>query len=130
MLQKGKYMELAADYRKQALTALSDTENALIAIKETEQQLKLQGDAVAAARRALTAAEARLREGTIDIVTLSTTEIAWFQNQDTLEQVRLAHFQAATSLYQALGGGWEPTTAEAEIARANQVYLADKGPWP
>jgi NodT family efflux transporter outer membrane factor (OMF) lipoprotein len=129
-LQKGKYAELAADYRKQTLTALSDTENALIAITQTGRQLQLQADSVGAARRALEAAQARLREGTIDIVTLSTTETAYFQNQDTLEQVRLAHFEAATSLYQALGGGWTPTNREVEIARADQAYHEDKGPWP
>ncbi len=129
-LQKGKFAELAADYRKQTLTALSDTENALIAIAQTARQFKLQEDSVSAARRALTAAQARLREGTIDIVTLSTTETAYFQNQDTLEQVRLAHFEAATSLYQALGGGWEPTNREVEIARADAAYEEDKGPWP
>jgi outer membrane protein, multidrug efflux system len=130
MLQQGKYAELAANYRKQTLTALSDTENALIAISQTGRQLQLQADAVAAAKRALDAAQARLREGTIDIVTLSTTETAYFQNQDTLEQVRLAHFVAATSLYQALGGGWAPTNREVEIARADAAYQEDKGPWP
>ncbi len=129
-LQQDKYAELAADYRKQTLTALSDTENALIAISQTGRQLQLQADAVGAAKRALDAAEARLREGTIDIVTLSTTETAYFQNQDTLEQVRLAHFEAATSLYQALGGGWAPTNREVEIARADAAYQEDKGPWP
>jgi outer membrane protein TolC len=92
--------------------------------------MKLQEDAVAAAKRALDAAQARLREGTIDIVTLSTTETSFFQNQDTLEQVRLAHFEAATSLYQALGGGWAPTNREVEIARADAAYQEDKGPWP
>ena len=93
--------------------------------------MKLQSDAVAAASRALEAAEATLREGTIDIVTLShDAKPTYFQTQDTLEQVRLAHFQAATSLYQALGGGWAPTTREVEIARANAAYEADKGPWP
>ena len=129
-LQQGKYAELAADYHKQTLTALSDTENALIAISQTGRQMKLQEDAVAAAKRALDAAQARLREGTIDIVTLSTTETSFFQNQDTLEQVRLAHFEAATSLYQALGGGWAPTNREVEIARADAAYQEDKGPWP
>jgi NodT family efflux transporter outer membrane factor (OMF) lipoprotein len=130
LLQQGKYSELAADYRKQVLTALSDTENALIAIAQTERQLKLQLDSVNAAQRALTAAQARLREGTIDIVTLSTTETNYFQAQTTLEQVRLAHFEAATTFYQALGGGWSPTSREAEIARADEAYSADKGPWP
>ncbi len=129
-LQKGRYVELAALYRKQILTALSDTENALIAVAETRRQLEAQGVAVAAARRAYQAAEARLREGTIDIITLSTTETTYFQAQDVLAQVRLAHFQAATSLYQALGGGWSPTTREWEIARATIAYESDKGPWP
>jgi outer membrane protein, multidrug efflux system len=129
-LQQGKYAELAADYRKQTLTALSDTENALIAITQDSRQLKLQEDAVDAAKRALNAAQARLREGTIDIVTLATTETAYFTNQQTLEQVRLAYFEAATTFYQALGGGWSPTTRAAEIARANEAFAADRGPWP
>ncbi len=43
-LQQGKFAELAADYRKQTLTALSDTENALIAIAQTSRQLRLEED--------------------------------------------------------------------------------------
>lgn len=129
-LQKGRYAELAALYRKQILTALSDVENALIAEKETAKQVQLQGVAAAAAKRAFQAADMRLREGTIDIITLSTTETNLFQAQDQLALSRLAHFQAATSLYQALGGGWSPTTRDAEIAKANAAYEANKGPWP
>lgn len=130
MFAKARYAELAALYQKQILTALSDVENALIAVWETARQLKLQGQAVAAARRAYQAADMRLREGTIDIVTLSTTETTLFQNLDTLAQVRLAHFQAATSLYQALGGGWTDVARALEIANATAAYEADKGPWP
>jgi outer membrane protein, multidrug efflux system len=130
MLQQGKFSELAANYRKQILTALSDTENAMIAITETGKELKIEEEGVDAARRALDAAKARLREGTIDIVTLSTTQNTYFQNLYTLEQTRLLHFQAASSLYQALGGGWSPTTREREIAAANAAYEADKGFFP
>lgn len=127
---KGRYAELAALYRKQILTALSDTENALIAVKEQEAALKAQAAAAAAAQRALTAAEMRLQEGTIDIITLSTTQTTLFQAQDQLAVVRLNYFQAATSLYQALGGGWAPTTRDAEVAQANSAYEADKGLFP
>ncbi|MGJ0425426.1 efflux transporter outer membrane subunit [Methylocystis sp.] len=129
-LQKGRYSELAALYRKQILTALSDTENALIAIRETDRQMKFLSVAVTAARRALEAAEMTLREGTIDIVTLAQTQTSYFQTQEQLAIARLSHFQAATSLYQALGGGWGPTTREIEIARSNAAYEADRGPWP
>ena len=130
MLNQGRYAELAALYHKQILTALSDTENALIAVSETARQLKLEGEAVGAARRAYQAAEMRLREGTIDIVTLSTTETTLFQNMDILAQVRLAYFQTATSLYQALGGGWDSLARAVEIANSQAAYEADKGPWP
>jgi multidrug efflux system outer membrane protein len=130
LLQKGRYAELAQTYQKQILTAFADAENALIAIEETRRQLKLQGEAAAAARRAYEVAEARLREGTIDIITLSTTETTLFQSQDVLAQVRLAHFQAATSLYQALGGGWSGVTRAVEIASEDAAYESEKGPWP
>ena len=63
-------------------------------------------------------------------MTLATVEIAYFQNQDLLVQARFAYLQAAVSLYQAVGGGWSPTTREVEIARANESYEANKGPWP
>ena len=129
-LQKGGYSELAALYHKQILTALSDVENALIAIRETERGLRSQTLATDSARRAYLAAAARLAEGTIDIVTLATVETAYFQNQDLLVQARFAYLQAAVSLYQAVGGGWSPTTREVEIARANESYEANKGPWP
>jgi outer membrane protein, multidrug efflux system len=129
-LQKGRYAELAALYRKQILSALTDVENSLIAIQETERGLHLESEATDAARRAYLAANARLAQGTIDIVTLSTTETTYFQNEDLLVQARLAHLEAAVALFQALGGGWSPTTREIEIARANEAYEAEKGPWP
>lgn len=129
-LQKGRYEELANLYRKQILAALTDVENALVAARETERQVKLQSAAVAAWRRAYATAAARLREGTIDIVTLATTQTSLFQSQDRLAQARLARARAATSLYQALGGGWSSTTREIEIAQANQAYEENKGPWP
>jgi len=129
-LQQGRYAELAALYRKQIISALSDVENALIAVKEMGLQLKLQGQAVAAAKRAFEAADMRMQEGTIDIITLSVTQNDYFTAQEQEVIVRLNYFQAATSLYQALGGGWSPTTRDAEIAHANSAYDSEKGPWP
>jgi outer membrane protein TolC len=72
----------------------------------------------------------RLQEGIIDVVAMSVTQNDYFTAQDQEAVVRLNHFQAATSLYQALGGGWSPTTRNAEIARANAAYDENKGPWP
>ena len=62
-------------------------------------------------------AENRLREGTVDLVTVLQTQQTLFQAEDALVQARLAHVQAIVSLYQALGGGWSPKPVEAANAR-------------
>lgn len=106
-LAKGHETELLQDYRKTVVTALSDVENALVAVQQTTAHERLQLDVVAAARRASQITQERLREGTIDVVTLLNTQLTLFQAQDQLTQVRLQKFQAYVSLFQALGGGWE-----------------------
>ncbi len=105
-LQKGKQDELLAAYRKSIISAFSDVENALIAVRLTSEHEWLQANAVASSRKAYQITEERLREGTIDIVTLLTTQQTLFQSQDLLIQIRLQRFQAIVSLYQALGGGF------------------------
>lgn len=56
-------------------------------------------------QRAFDISEQRLREGTVDLVTVLQTQQTLYQAQDMLAQARLAHVQAIVSLYQALGGG-------------------------
>jgi NodT family efflux transporter outer membrane factor (OMF) lipoprotein len=114
--QKGLYRELLEQYRKQILTAFADVENGLIALRKTGETLRLQGEAVAASRRGYEAATLLLKGGTIDIVTLATTENAYFQALNAEVQARAAYYQAATTLYQALGGGWEQ---DERLAAAN-----------
>ncbi len=107
---RAKQDELLQTYRKTVVSAFADVDNALIAIKQSAERLRLQRAVVVASRRAFDLSEQRLRAGTIDIVTLLNTELTLFQAEDTLAQVQLARFQAIISLYQALGGGWLPRT--------------------
>jgi NodT family efflux transporter outer membrane factor (OMF) lipoprotein len=105
-LARGREIELLEDYRKTIVTALSDVENALIAVQQSVLHERLQLAVVASARRASQITQERLREGTIDVVTLLNTQLTLFQAQDQLTQVRLQKFQAYVSLFQSLGGGW------------------------
>ncbi|MDR3497210.1 MAG: efflux transporter outer membrane subunit [Ancalomicrobiaceae bacterium] len=104
--QRGLYIELLQTYKKAIISAFSDVESALVAVRKTSEHLRLQMAVVEASRRAYQISEQRLREGTIDIVTLSQTQSTLFQAQDQLVQIRLQRLQAVVSLYQALGGGW------------------------
>jgi NodT family efflux transporter outer membrane factor (OMF) lipoprotein len=100
--------ELLQIYRKTVVQAFADVDNALMSIRQTTEKLRLQREVVAASRRAFQLSEQQLRAGTADIVTVLNTQLTLFQAEDSLSQAQLARLLAIVSLYQALGGGWEP----------------------
>ncbi|MBV9260150.1 MAG: efflux transporter outer membrane subunit [Pseudolabrys sp.] len=107
-LTKGRQDELLQNYRKSVISAFVDVENALTSVRETARREQLQQEVVNSSRRAFDISEQRLREGTVDLVTVLQTQQTLYQALDTLAQTRLARFQSIVSLYQALGGGWLP----------------------
>jgi NodT family efflux transporter outer membrane factor (OMF) lipoprotein len=119
--QKGRREELLLEYRKAVISGFADVDIALTAVKQQAEFERLQRQVVDASRRAFNIAETRLREGTVDLITVLQTQQTLFQAVDALVQARLARLQAIVSLYQALGGGWPP--ADAEIMAATGGYL-------
>ncbi|WKA32025.1 efflux transporter outer membrane subunit [Bradyrhizobium roseum] len=107
-LTKARQDELLQTYRKTVVQAFADVDNALYSIRQTTERLRLQREVVAASRRAFQLSEQQLRAGTSDIVTVLNTQLTLFQAEDALSQAQLARLLAIVSLYQALGGGWEP----------------------
>jgi len=116
-LQKGKQDELLQTYRKAVISGFADVENALDGIRRTAERERLQREVVTSSRRAFDISEQRLREGTVDLVTVLQTQQTLYQAEDVLAQARLDHVNAIVSLYQALGGGWSPKPVEAANAR-------------
>jgi multidrug efflux system outer membrane protein len=105
-LAKGQQLAALETYRKSILSAFGDVERALIAVADTTEQERLQRLVVASSRRAFELSETRLREGTIDLVTLLQTQQTLFTAEDNLAIVRFSRMQAILSLFQALGGSW------------------------
>jgi NodT family efflux transporter outer membrane factor (OMF) lipoprotein len=116
-LQKGLQDQLLQNYRKAVISAFTDVDKALIAIRQTAQTERLQRDVVVSSRRAFELSEQQLRAGTLNLITLLQVQQTLFQAEDALSQTRLARLQAIVSLYQALGGGWLPKPVETSDAR-------------
>jgi multidrug efflux system outer membrane protein len=95
-------------YRKAVLSAFADVEKALIALQKFTVQERLQQDVVNASQQAFDVAEKQLNGGTVNLVTVLQAEQTLFTAQNNLVLVRLNKLLAATSLFQALGGGWTP----------------------
>jgi outer membrane protein, multidrug efflux system len=104
---KGRFRELLADYHKAVISAFGNTQDSLTEVHETAEQLLRQDRATQSARRAYDFSQQQFHAGTINILTVLTTETALLTAQDTQAQVRLARLAALVSLYQALGGGWD-----------------------
>jgi outer membrane protein, multidrug efflux system len=105
---KGLQVQYLQAYRKAVLSAFADVEKALVALTQFTRQEKLQADAVAASRKAFDVSETQFRGGTVNLLTVLRNEQALFTAENTLVLVRLNKYLAASSLFQALGGGWTP----------------------
>jgi multidrug efflux system outer membrane protein len=114
---KGVQLQNLQAYRKSVLAAFSDVEQALIALQKFTLQEKLQNDVVTSSRKAFEVAETQFRGGTVALITVLQTEQTLFTAENNLITVRLNKLLAASSLFQALGGGWTPqgTLATASV---------------
>jgi outer membrane protein TolC len=61
-------------------------------------------------------ADAQFRAGTIDLLTVLTTQSTLFNARLALAQARTSRLRAAATLFTALGGGW--TVESVRLAQA------------
>ena len=111
-LAVGRQDELLQLYRKAIVNGFADVERALIAVQQTALRERLQREVVASSRKAFDISETRLREGTIDQVTLLQTQQTLFTALDILAQAQFDRLNAVVSLFEALGGGWQKPKLE------------------
>lgn len=111
---KGLQLQYLQSYRQAILSAFADVEKALVALEQTNLQVKLQGDVVSSSRTAFQVAESQLAGGTTTLVAVLQAQQTFFTAENGLAQVRLQRLIAVTSLFQALGGGWGSATGEAQ----------------
>src|SRR5580704_19088925 len=117
---KGVQLQFLQAYRKAVLLAFTDVEQSLVALAQFTRQEKLQTDVVTASQRAFDVSETQYRGGTVNLLTVLQTQQTLFTAQTLLVQVRLSKLLAASSLFQALGGGWTPNGTLAALPPQGQ----------
>ncbi|HAK88315.1 MAG TPA: hypothetical protein DHV16_04760 [Nitrospiraceae bacterium] len=103
---KARYEELVYNYHKAVVSAFTDTENALVAVRELGEQEKFYADAVINAQKAYDISETQYSHGLVDYTTVLKTEEALLNSRNAQIQARGNKLTALTGLYKALGGGW------------------------
>jgi len=110
-LTRAQQEELLIAYRRAILEALADVETTLAALRETTEQVGLLQEAETRASRAYNIAEAQLRGGVVNLITVLQTQQTLFTARRNLSTARLNLFQSSVGLFRALGGGWGGTSA-------------------
>ncbi|HYE36324.1 efflux transporter outer membrane subunit [Methylocaldum sp.] len=114
-----------ASYEQTVLTALEETENALVNYNRQRARRDLLASASTASVRAHQLAHLRFEDGITDFLTVLDVERRLLLDQ---EQLALSQTNTATSLialYKALGGGWEIYAADRNAAANTVPVLSD-----
>lgn len=94
------------NYRSTVLTALTETENALVACRRSAERLDTLEKATQLAREADLLARQRYQTGEIDFLDVLDSQRTLLSLEDNLLSTRTDRTTAYIRLYQALGGGW------------------------
>jgi NodT family efflux transporter outer membrane factor (OMF) lipoprotein len=100
-------------YEKTVLTALVETENALVAINRERETYEMLKTAVDSSQRATFIARGLYKAGLTPFLNVLQSENALYQSQDKQAQSGQRLAVDMIALYKALGGGWQfPAAAE------------------
>ncbi len=109
-----------AQYEQTVLSALEETENALVNYNRERSRRELLASAAQASVRAHELAHLRFAEGVTDFLTVLDAELRLLQDQDRLAQSETATATALAALYKALGGGWESSIDLSKTDNSNR----------
>ncbi len=111
-----------ASYKQTVLTALEDTENAVVALDTAGQRTQQFAIALDAANNSAILSRSQYQSGLTDFTTLSTAESSLLSARNNLAQAQADRVTALIQLFVALGGGWDATaTPTIDTVRAATV---------
>lgn len=108
-LRQAQLMQAQEAWRASVLTALKDSEDALVALRQDRERVTHLKSATAAAHSAALLARQRYASGLIDFQTVLQTQRTALSTQDSLASAQASVSADHVRLYKALGGGWTPT---------------------
>jgi NodT family efflux transporter outer membrane factor (OMF) lipoprotein len=110
--EKARTEQLLANYERSVLVALEEVEDALVSYdKEVIRRAHLV-DSVDATQRSLELVLTQYRAGLADFQNVLDTERSLLVRQDNLAESEGIVIKNLIDLYRALGGGWDPDTAQ------------------
>ena len=106
-VQDARFQQLLVGYQSSVLSALTETENAIVAYLKSHDQAKYLGESVAAAQRSVDLSLLQYREGKIEFNRVIDALNFLFRQQDSLATTTGDIATNLIAMYKSLGGGYE-----------------------
>ena len=107
---RAAYDATVASYRQTVLGGFQEVEDNLAAIRILEEESRIQGEAVSAARRSVDLSMNQYRAGTISYLDVVTVQTILLVNERTAIDILGRRMAASVLLVKAIGGGWNSST--------------------
>jgi NodT family efflux transporter outer membrane factor (OMF) lipoprotein len=101
------YDATVASYRQTVLTAFQEVEDHLAALRILGEEIRVQTEAVKAARQTATVTVNQYKAGTVSYINVIVAQIVELANEKILLDIRSRQLAASVLLIKALGGGWK-----------------------
>ncbi|MEM8995424.1 MAG: TolC family protein [Acidobacteriota bacterium] len=105
-VQEARWRRAAVAYESTVLGALAEVEGALVAFRSARSRMASLDAASRAAAEAAELADQRYEAGLVDLLSVLDTEQTVFSSEEQLEIARGDLLTAFSTLYRAVGGGW------------------------
>jgi outer membrane protein TolC len=120
-VQDTRFQQLLVNYQNTVLSALAETENAIVAYLKARDQATSLAESVAAAQRSVELSMVQYREGTTEFNRVLDSLDFQFQQEDAYSATVGDIATNLITMYKALGGGYQ-AGSEREVAD----YVADE----
>ena len=109
-VQDARLQQSLIRYRSAVLSALEETENALVNYSNEESRHERLESAVRANEEAVKLSRERYQAGLTDFLAVLDAQREMYANEDLFAQSRTAQTLDLIALYKALGGGWQSSS--------------------
>jgi outer membrane protein TolC len=128
-VQSAAFQALVGDYENTVLRAQGEVENSIATFLGSRRQVDYLERSVGAAARAVELADLQYREGAADYTRVLNTQQFLVEQQDRLVATRGNVALSLTSLYKALGGGWEMRVGAGFVSEEAAGQMSQQARW-
>jgi NodT family efflux transporter outer membrane factor (OMF) lipoprotein len=128
-VQDARFQQLVVNYENTVLEAAQETEDAIVAFLQSQEEVKFLKDSVKASKRSVDLSMIQYREGLVDYQRVLDTQRFLTEQQD--QQTATAGDVATNliSVYKALGGGWQVRIGKDFVSEKYKVDMQKRSNW-